>query len=238
MSSSLFPPCLHTMIDGPFSLLRDFDPLQCAIWSKDDPSPFAEHSAARKMHMNGSVGLHQVHGTTTVVAREPMQRTVQADGVITDVPGLLLTVRWADCQNFVIFAPEKNVIGVLHAGWRGIKDGAIPAFFDVLKSEMNVSADEVTVGAGPSLCMRCSEFSDPETELPELDASLFDGRLVNLRKAAEIQMVEAGVKSDRFERMTNCTKCRPETYWTYRGGDQEQVKAGHTNALCCGIATQ
>lgn len=69
--------------------------------------------------------LWQVHGNRTIIVREPTERKEQADGLITDKPDLLLTIRAADCQQILVYAPEQRVVGLLHVGWRGLLSSPI-----------------------------------------------------------------------------------------------------------------
>ena len=180
-----------------------------------------------------SARTHQVHGSRTVVVREPQEKEEQADGMITDVPGLMLITGAADCQNFAMHAPEHGVIGTLHAGWKGLLCGAIAEFFATLKDEFGIEASAVDVYAGPSLCQRCADFTDPVSELEGIDHKYFDGRYVNLQNIATDQLLECGVLPEHFEREVDCTRCNPQKYWTYRGGDRESVQTGLCNFLVC-----
>ena len=221
------------MIVSPFPLLRQFsDQLTVALFTKSDDVG-NDNEAANAIGASSAVGLWQMHGKKTVIVRAPSARSEQADGMLTDVSDLALCLRWADCQNFVVYAPDHHVTGMLHAGWRGLIAGAIPEFFASLKREWGIDASATFVGAGPSLCQRCAEFSDPHRELPSLDKKFIDGKQVNLQAAATAQMLECGVHPDRIERHSDCTRCEPGKYWTYRGGDREAVIAGHTNMLVC-----
>ena len=134
----------------PFSIFEPFsNRLTIALFTKEDDAP-GEDAISAILGCEGCAGLEQVHSNKTIVVREPIHRTVQADGMITDVKGLALTVRTADCQPFVIVAPEKNVLGMLHVGWKGLIAGAIPEFYKVLKAEWGIKPSETMVGAGPS----------------------------------------------------------------------------------------
>ena len=197
------------------------DRLDCRFLSKDDDREISEPR----------VRLHQVHGNRTIVTREPMESTEEADGVITNEKGLHLMARAADCQNFAVFDPEKNIAGVLHAGWKGLIAGAIPEFFRTLSTEFGSDMSKIVVAAGPSLCTACAEFSDPKIELPGIDESYFDGRCVDLQKVAQDQMIATGILEENFTRHPDCTRCHPETYLTYRGGDKSDVQSGLSNVL-------
>ena len=215
----------------PFILLRPHaNELDVALLTKVDDL-HDDKGVARYMHADRIVTLHQVHGARTSIVRTPQRRTEDADGTITDTADLTLALRIADCQAFLIYAPTHRVVGLLHAGWRGLLAGAIPSFFATLQDTFGIDGGDVSVCVAPSLCLHCSEFTDPAGELPGIDPSFFHGRLVDLRGIADHQLHAAGVASDRIERHADCTKCNPARYWTYRGGDAKEVREGYENVL-------
>jgi YfiH family protein len=221
------------MIHEPFTLFHPFaDHLQIDFCRKEDDI-HNDDSAAQVLGITEFASAQQVHGKKAVIVRNAIRRFPDADGLMTDAIDLTLLIRVADCQSFVFYAPKKHLIGVLHAGWRGVVGGAIPAFFEVLKNEWGIGGNDVLVGAGPSLCQRCAEFTDPVHELPGIDARFFDARCVDLRGIADQQLMDAGVQKDQMERSPDCTKCRNDLYWSYRGGDRDAVKNGYENVLSC-----
>jgi YfiH family protein len=216
------------MREPPFSLFAPFaGRVAVSVFAHEEMD---DATAAAAMGAKEYVSLWQVHGAETIVARLPVHRDAQADGAATDVPSLALITRWADCQNFVIYAPEHHVLGVLHAGWRGLIAGAIPEHIRLLKEEWEIDPKELYVAAGPSLCQPCAGFSDPAKELG-VDAKYIDGKNVDLRRIADDQFRDAGVLPENFERSEECTQCDPESFWTYRGGHKELVQAGRSNLL-------
>ncbi len=221
------------MLLDPFPLLRPFSSiLRVGLFTKADDIR-SDADAAKALGADASAGTWQVHGDRVIVVRGPSARTEKADGMLTDARGLALCTRWADCQNFVILAPERRVAGVLHAGWKGVIGGAVPSFFRTLRDEWGIGGEDVWVVAGPSLCKASADFTDPKTELTNFPADLINGRCADLQEAATRHFLEEGVRPDRIERHADCTRCHPEMYWTYRGGHREEVKAGHTNMLAC-----
>jgi len=223
------------MIAQPFSLLRPYaDHLGVWLLTKEDAFSKDEH-ARELTGIPASASLWQVHGAECVIVDAPQERTQKADGLMTTTEQLLLTIRTADCQSFLVYAPDQHVVGLVHAGWRGLLAGVIPQFFSSLSKNYGVQASDVLVAAGPSLCQKCSDFTDPLKELPGIDPASIDGKTADLRGVAEQQLRDAGVDMDRFERHPDCTRCHPETYWTYRGGDKEAVQKGRTNCLACAL---
>lgn len=177
--------------------------------------------------------LWQAHGGVAVRVDAPTSRTIQADGIFTAVRGLTLTLRMADCQAFCVYDPVQKVIGLIHCGWKSVLARVIPHSIELMKREWHSDPADLLVGAAPALCKTCSEFTDPVRELPGFPPDLISGRCADLREAAERQFDACGVPRGNLVRLEDCTRCHPETYWTYRGGDKDAVIAGNTNVLCC-----
>ncbi|MBI3618822.1 laccase domain-containing protein [Candidatus Peregrinibacteria bacterium] len=115
------------MIDRPFTVLRPFHPLlRDTLLTKEDHIRTGRDLA--KFFPNTPIAsLHQMHGSRAIRVTGSTSRVEEADAMATDARGLLLTIRAADCQNFVVYAPVKHVIAVAHVGWRGIETGTIPS---------------------------------------------------------------------------------------------------------------
>lgn len=221
------------MVDSPFPIFKQFsDRFDIRFFDKSDHIQ-TDTDLAQALKSDRIASLRQMHGKDAVVVDEPTSRVLQADGIATDTYDLWLSIRAADCQIFVVYAPQQHVAGVLHAGWKGLKAGMIPSFFALLKTQWNISPSETYVGMGPSLCLGCSEFTDPTKELEGLDPQFFHGRNADLIGVADAQLDELGIPQNQRERDARCTRCNPETLWTYRGGDKENVLNGYSNVLAC-----
>lgn len=71
---------------------------------------------------NDFFDVWQTHSSKVVVVDQPRPRDqtyIQADAMITDKPGVVLLMRFADCVPVLLFDPVNCVIGVVHAGWMG-----------------------------------------------------------------------------------------------------------------------
>ena len=65
------------------------------------------------------VTLRQIHSDIIRPIESIPDEPLSGDGMITNVPGLLLAIQTADCLPVVIVDPKSRVVGVFHAGWRG-----------------------------------------------------------------------------------------------------------------------
>lgn len=219
------------MTEHPFALLAPFkDAIDVRFFTKEDDLS-DDASVAQALGTDRFVTLEQVHGDRTVIVDAPSHRTERADAAATDTKDLALVMRIADCQPFVVYAPAQNVIGVIHAGWKGVVAGVIPAFFRTIEERWGIDASDTIVCAGPSLCTECAEFTDPAQELPNVDARFFHGRCVDLRAAADAQLEAAGMAQSHIERSPDCVKCMHDRYWSYRSKDEKAFAGNYRNML-------
>jgi copper oxidase (laccase) domain-containing protein len=212
---------------GPFQLFQQFPELRIGIFGKSLERK-GDTECAKELGFKDVAFANQVHGNVTHVieCRGKVYfapTSLEGDGLITKTPDLALSVRFADCQAFVTYAPlrqssgqaPKKVIGVLHAGWRGMAHKAITAHFQCLEEHFGVKPSEAFVGIAPSLCKTCTEFSDPFHELPPHLHPFIEGRFVDLQAAADAELDFLGVPREQRERHPECTRCG-EGCWSWR----------------------
>ena len=211
-----------------FKIFKNFPELKVGVFGKVDDCSSDEECAV-KLGFKKIKKLYQVHGNIIHIADE-IEGIPDGDGLITKEKDLALSIRFADCQAFVIYSPKKQVLAVLHAGWRGMAAKAITSMFKKLKDEFDVEPEETFVGAAPSLCKKCADFSDPKNELPEHLHPFIDGKNVDLQKASDFELTSLGVPRDQIERHPVCTRCG-EGFWSWRRDKKEDAR----NYLVAGI---
>jgi len=101
--------------------------------------------------------MRQVHGGDVVWAMPGL--LPEADALLTYTPNLALLVRVADCVPVVLATEERDTVGVVHAGRRGLLAGVVPAAARIL---LDRDRGPVTAWVGPHICGRCYEL-DPAT---------------------------------------------------------------------------
>lgn len=100
------------------------------------------------------VRMSQVHGADVAVVREVPGTPPTADALVTDVPGLALAVRAADCVPVLLADPATGVLGAVHAGRAGVAGGAVAAAVTTMRS---LGAGDPVAWVGPHVCGRCYE---------------------------------------------------------------------------------
>ncbi len=83
------------------------------------------------------------------------------DGIFTSVPGLLLSVRTADCVPILLADTEKRTVCALHSGWRGTA-GKIGA--EAIR-KMGSDPRNITAVIGPSISVNHYEVTNDVTDI-------------------------------------------------------------------------
>jgi len=174
----------------------------------------------------------QVHGNRVVAIHEPKQEAGDADGFHTATPGLPVSIITADCVPLLLARRDGSQVAAVHAGWRGLYDGIIPAALAAMGEGAPVVA-----AVGPTICAACYEVSEELAEdfarrfneLPR-ESVLPSYRHLDLRAIAEHQLRAAGV--EEIEHVGGCTCCARDAadepfYRSYRRGDRgSQMHSG------------
>jgi YfiH family protein len=99
--------------------------------------------------------LRQVHGSSVrVVEAAGGSRDVEGDALVTRSADAVLAVFTADCAP-VAFASPDGVVGVAHAGWRGLAHGVIARTADAMRA---LGATSLSAALGPCIKAPCYEF--------------------------------------------------------------------------------
>jgi polyphenol oxidase len=96
----------------------------------------------------------QVHSADVIVATEavPGQRWItQADAMIADRPGVVLSMRFADCTPVLFHDPVRGVIGMAHAGWRGTVQGVAAETVRAMSENFGSNPADIEAAIGPAI---------------------------------------------------------------------------------------
>src|SRR5579872_3173773 len=104
--------------------------LNCGPGSRDNPSAVAENRARSVAALAPGarlVSLAQIHSAHvhTVSADWDFATRPDGDGMVTNLPGVMLGILTADCAPVLLADAEAGVIGAAHAGWKGAAVGVL-----------------------------------------------------------------------------------------------------------------
>lgn len=178
-----------------------------------------------------SVGtLMQIHSPVVLEmadadAGDPDGGRREGDALWTDRPGRGAGVRTADCVPVLIAHRAFPLAAAVHAGWRGLAEGVIPATVAALVARFGPGVvDGLLAAVGPCARGCCYEVGDEVADalspLPGGEAALRKGAapgkwMADLLPAALAQLHAAGIAEDRRDAPGICTICDPR-FHSYR----------------------
>lgn len=151
------------------------------------------------------------------------------DGLITNVPGIILGSFHADCPPVYIIDPSKRAIGLVHSGWKGTKGKIASKAIEKMKLNYGSNAEDLICAIGPSICGPCYEIGSDVAE--EFSSSFTEEELskyeilvpypenkyrLYLWNAIKLTLIQSGVKKENILVTDICTRCNPELLFSHR----------------------
>lgn len=174
----------------------------------------------------------QVHGNEVRIVTEDDVHTIMggvpydADGIVTNIPGLAIIAFVADCVPLLLHDPVNKVAGAVHCGWRSTVADIMKNAVDKM-TQLGGDPKEIRAAIGASIGYCCFEVGP---EVPEAVFALVgddreglvrDGEkegkfYVDLREAIARRLVQLGLKRENILVSQECTVCSHEKYWSHR----------------------
>jgi hypothetical protein len=231
----------------PFDTLNFGNPGDLPPERRDPAANIAENTRRALRHAGGPGGgegrevveVHQVHGAAVCVVRAGATHKVaghdpRADAAVTDDPARVVAVRTADCAPVLLADAEGRVVAAVHAGWRGVVGGVLPAAVAAMRA---LGGSPTRAAVGP--CIGPARFEVGPEVAAEFErlfgpGAAFDGRrvvrpveggggasdgkhLVDLQAALALQLLHAGVQGgEALELLPHCTASEPELFFSHR----------------------
>ncbi len=198
--------------------------------------------------LNGLVLTHQTHTTNIRVVTEAdrgkgiwqKRDYADIDGLVTNVPGITLGTFYADCVPLYFYDPVHHAIGLSHSGWRGTVQRMGACTAARMAQEYGSNPEDLLVCIGPSICGDCyevgAEVADAfRREFGEdvcrkqgiVTPGMHEGKYqLNLWKANEQVILEAGILPEHLAVTNICTRCNHELLFSHRVMGSERGNLG------------
>lgn len=180
--------------------------------------------AAMNVDMADTATCHLVHGNRVILAHPTadMSTLEQADGLISRTPGLMLTIRYADCPPLLFYDSVTPAVGLSHAGWRGTMQNVAQATVNAMVTEFGSRPENISMVIGPSIGPCCYEVgNDVKQEASrafehlELLFPRYNGAMhFDVWAANEQQARDAGITDVIVSGL--CTACRTDEFFSHR----------------------
>ena len=182
----------------------------------------------------------QVHGSDVkvVASRADAENTEERfDALVSDLPGILVAVKTADCVPVLIGDPEKGAFAAVHAGWRGTSKLIVQRAVEKLKEVYGSDPVDLMCAIGPAALCGNYEIGQEVIDafaasVPQHEKYFISTRSgharVDLHLANADQLAAYGVLAENIHRSPFCTMERTDLFFSYR---LEKPKYGRTGRL-------
>lgn len=195
---------------------------------------FRRFCAAVGADSTALVKNHQVHGDIVrsvtmadVMSVPEAPGLFEADGLVTDAPGVCLTIFSADCVPVLLYDPVGRVIAAVHAGWRGTAIGAAARAAQAMATRYGCDPANIRAAIGPAISRCCFET---HSDVPDglrahmgADAEEFIVPLpggekfrVDLKGANARWLTRSGLLPEHIAVCDACTGCGRADFWSHR----------------------
>lgn len=177
------------------------------------------------------VRVRQVHGNSIfVVGKKISKRIPKADGMITCASNAFLGILTADCVPIFFWDRDYSVVGIVHAGWRGIVKGIATKMVLKFRSS-GISPRSLRVVIGPAI-QKCHFEIWADTRHKGLrpfirsHQSLFERKKLLIEKDGRVfldlpgvvreELIRAGIPGSRIRSTGECTFHLSRRFFSYR----------------------
>lgn len=148
-------------------------------------------------------------------------RVSNGDGLVTSHRGIVLTVMTADCVPIIYFDPVASVIGISHAGWRGVLSDIVKNVISTMEKAGSDRRD-IQVAIGPCIGSCCYEIygerkHDFEAVFDKNIFTICEGKTyLDLAKACKSLLLNSGIVNENIEITRVCTACNESAFYSYQ----------------------
>ena len=214
-------------------------------WGLNDPEALPNYVSlgeAFGIVPSSMVRTKQTHTTgirviTAENAGEGVTRPITAegyDGMITNVPRLMLCTVEADCTPVYLLDPVNKAIAMIHSGWKGTAGKISANAINLMQENYGTKPSDILAAIGPCICGDCYEVSDDliphfensfnAEEVHDFFTPKPNGKyLLDLKKAVRSTLTGCGVPVENIEDSGHCTY-HDGLFWSWRHDKDRTVR--------------
>tara|TARA_B100000029_G_scaffold153330_2_gene148553 strand:- start:1048 stop:1740 length:693 start_codon:yes stop_codon:yes gene_type:complete len=139
------------------------------------------------------------------------------DGLLTSNKCIILSLKVADCVPVYILDVQNQIIGLVHAGWRGTVSGIVTKAVKLMLKQ-NSNSNRIKIFLGPSIGQCCYEVGEEVAEKFQSESKILlmnNKWKVDLKKEISRQLFSLGIKKNNINISKYCTYESP-SYCSYR----------------------
>ncbi|MBA8666454.1 peptidoglycan editing factor PgeF [Holosporaceae bacterium 'Namur'] len=160
--------------EGGVSKDLHFQSLNCNLASSDSKKNVITNREIISNNLgfphNKLITVTQIHSNRTITIKEGNEhiKHPEADALVTNLPGILLGIKTADCVPILFFDSKKQIVAAAHAGWKGAISGIAD---NTVAAMQNLGADisDIICVIGP--CIQQASY--------EVDESFYNNFIID-----------------------------------------------------------
>ena len=173
-----------------------------------NPLKYSREEIAHNLEINAkNIAVpEQVHSAVVEFARFSGMYPA-ADGLVTQNPEIILTLKVADCVPVFLHDPSKNIIGLVHSGWRGTVENIVSNAIKLMQKNGAESRD-IRCFLGPAIGKCCYEVDGEVAKKIDDKAKVkMEERKwrVGLHEQISLQLASVGVQKKNIRSSEICT---------------------------------
>ena len=175
------------------------------------------------------VGVRQVHSDKIHVVTQcksqgwsALSDTVEADALVTNLPGVVLTILTADCVPILLYDSVAGAIGAVHAGWKGTQAEILPKTIAKMQEKYGSKPQDILIAIGPAIGQCCYEVGEEVARhFADYVGAVIVGKVagkyqLDLKRVNQLQALENGIITESIEVTPLCTSCAKDRFFSYR----------------------
>ncbi len=184
--------------------------------------------------------LNQIHSDEIIHKTSKKSSYPTADGIITSIKHIALFIKTADCVPIFLYDCENEVIGAVHAGWRGTSLKIIKKAINKMEHFYKTKMEKLFVFIGPAIGPCCYEVGKDVFEsfsfLGKAKEDFFNRRkdktfMMDLKGINAYLAEKEGVPQENIEICELCTYCNPNLFYSYRRDKNENEMGRNLNFI-------
>jgi len=171
------------------------------------------------------VSPKQTHSKNIGIVTSPKDTFPDTDALITNITGICLFVRTADCVPILLYDPVQKAVAAIHSGWKGTLREISKHTIKLMQKEFETNPANLIAGIGPSIGPDVYEVG-PEVVEQFKNHFTFDNYitpvknsdkgLLNLWKINHQILIDSGIPGEQIEVAEMCTYSNPDLFYSAR----------------------
>ena len=174
-----------------------------------EPTIFPKHSVEKNrktlcknldLNYESLIILPIVHSDNVIILETQSQKITESDAIITHLTNIPILITAADCVPILLYAPEKKVFGLVHAGWKGTCAKIAEKAVITMQENYMIRPSQIIAAIGPAIGQKHYEVSEEiagllvnATETEQIIDKSTNKPRADLKLANQIQLDNAGV---------------------------------------------